>query len=262
MKKYIVFALFIAFLSSCQKKDIRLAEDNPKTQTSALQRNSSSNYFVADFVSPDNVGLHHTSCVKYVLDNLSKISSNPSEINEQILNGKVNDLINEYCEINGLTFSGYPNITMPETYTDLIAQNTFSRAMNELLTSSFEVFDNYQTSDEMFSALDANLTTANTLENDDEKAITKLAINVLKSSLDVWIVNNYNSKLPDNFNLQGRLSTNDVKVLRKDAIATVTGTLLGGCNPLSFCTGMITGTGASIATWMGQHGYDDSWWPF
>ena len=115
----------------------------------------------------------------------------------------------------------------------------------------------------MFSELNQNLQTANTFSNEYEKNISIITINVLKSSLDVWIKQAYNSFLPDNITLVAyRIKPNDVKVLRKDAVITVATTITGGLNPLSFCVGMIAGTGASIGTWMGQHGYDDSWWPF
>lgn len=249
---------------ACKKENTStMADTKEEKSLTVASRQSNNSYFVADYVNQNNVGEHHTSCVRYVLDNLKKISENSSEINEQVINGKVVELMNEYCEINGLPQYSFPTVTIPDTYQAMLEQSNFSSEMNLLLTNSFEVFNTYSTTDSMFSALKENLEMANSLATEDERISSTIAINVLISSLDVWIEHNYNSYLPDNFGLiVGRLSSNDVKVLRKDAIATLVTTATGGFNPLSFCIGMITGTGASIGTWMGQHGYDDSWWPF
>lgn len=264
MKKIFALLSFLVLsIVSCKKESNTIQETNENQPTSVVARESNNPYFVADYVDQQNVGQHHTSCVRYVLDNLKKISEQSSVINESIINGKIIELMNEYCEINGLPHYSFPTVAIPDTYQEMLEKNNFSSEMSALLTNSFEVFDNYSTVDSMFTALNENLEIANTLVNEDERVASTIAINVLISSLDVWIKQEYNSYLPDNFGLMaGRLSSNDKKVLRKDAIATLVTTATGGFNPLSFCVGMITGTGASIGTWMGQHGYDDSWWPF
>lgn len=268
MKNVFYFLIFMLLFSACKKdsNDI-LPIINKNELSTTLQKSSDSSYFVANYVDVNNIGLHHTHCVRYILDNLKEESNNnPQVINNYLINGEVKQLMQEYCSINGLTMpSTFPDINDTLDYEEVLDDGNFSDEMVVLLTNSFEVYDSYSSTDSMFASLNENLIEADNLTNIDERKLSKITINVLKSSLNVWIVQNYINFLPKHQNLNQieiRLSDDDAKVLGADAVGTLVGAVFGGFTPLSICTAMIEGTGASIGEYMDQQGYDTWWWPF
>ena len=121
-KKTFLFLILCSIFFACSKEYETNMSDNltEEKQSVTFHRNSEkeNDYYVANFVSPENVGLHHTSCVRYVMDNLKKRNETPSEINNFLINGQVLQLFDEYRELNGLPTISLPNYSAPETYQD------------------------------------------------------------------------------------------------------------------------------------------------
>jgi len=252
-------------LNACTKSEFgELNSTEPGTTKQSVKSTYAkrSGYYVANYVSPDNVGEHHTNCIRFVFDYLKSVSDNQKILNDSIRNGIVVDLMQEYCKLNSLEYPTLPELDIPEDYIAYINSNGFSSEANNIIKKSFEVVDDYSTTDSMITALNDLKNSANNLTDTNERTAAVISINVLKSSIDVWIDKNYKSVLPNKNIIASRLTPNEKKVLRKDAVVTVYTTIFGGGTPLSFVVGMISGTGASIGVWMSQNGYDDSWWPF
>ena len=267
MKKLVYGGLFLALVGigfvACEKESIQAPTVIENTKVKSQLSNTQSNKSLV-IISEDNVGYYHNEMVKYIFDKIKKIGT-ASQINDSIKQSEfIKNIGIEFCNLHNIKLPNeFTKIPDELLYTDVTNNEVFSEQERSILNSSFDMvysIDENSDCDLINNNLISKLNQISVLPNSKGNIIGKAIINQLISSLDLWISQNYSIYLPDY--VKAKPGQNG-RVLGKDASALGWSLLAGGwSSPIGWCGSMFISAGASIGAWMGEHGYNTTWWPW
>jgi hypothetical protein len=246
---------FFAILPLSCEKDTAILNDAVTNESTRVQNSNI-------VIDEHNIGAYHNDLVLYVIESFDSLGSQ-TNINAALNQPDfIKNMMFEYCNEHNIPIDS--NITSPlaMSYEDMLEDSVFSISQKSLLTQAFQAVYAIEASTNLTDLRNDLLNKRSTIQNQSTTTRRKMSVAILNqliASLDLWLIDDIISKLPDN----GGLSDQDGEVLGADAVGMGYALLGGGwTSPLCWAASMFAGAGSSLGKHLEHLGYDTWWYPW